>query len=262
MRIGFSKYHGTGNDFIIIDDRDEACSSLSGRGIRRLCDRRFGIGADGLILLRDPKGFDFRMIYYNSDGGEGTMCGNGGRCTVAFAKKLGLIGKSAKFEAIDGAHEASILEGGNISLGMQIVSGIHPSEEGYRLDTGSPHLVLFRRDIDLINVVEEGRRIRYSPPYMPDGINVNFVEETGEGIHVRTYERGVENETLSCGTGNVASAICTAFRSGTGTNAYRVRTAGGDLMVRFTRKGDEEFGDIRLEGPTAHVFDGTINLEE
>lgn len=262
MRIEFSKYHGTGNDFIIIDDRDRAFSSLTGQVIRKLCDRRFGIGADGLIFLREHEEFDFRMVYHNADGGEGTMCGNGGRCAVAFANRLKLIGASARFMTIDGLHEASVLSNGTISLGMNKVSGIQPAEEGYRLDTGSPHLVLFRRDIDLINVYEEGHRIRYSPPYMPGGINVNFVEEDGDGIHVRTYERGVENETLSCGTGNVASAVCNAFRSGNGQTGCRVRTAGGDVMVRFTRNGDEEFNDILLEGTAVHVFDGTINTEE
>ncbi len=260
MLVDFSKYQGTGNDFIIIDDRKGLLSSVSGQQISQLCDRRFGIGADGLVLIREHLELDFRMIYFNADGNEGSMCGNAGRCAVAFTKSLGMIQDTARMETFDGLHEASILQDGTISLGMKAVTQINASEDGYLLDTGSPHLVLFRSNIDLISVFDEGRKIRYSEPFMPSGVNINFVESSDNEIYVRTYERGVENETLSCGTGIVASAICSAFRTGTDKNSFPVRTKGGDLSVRFSRKGDTHFDDIRLEGPAGFVFEGKINI--
>jgi diaminopimelate epimerase len=260
MLLEFCKYQGTGNDFIVIDDRSELCSGLKGQQVSGLCNRRFGIGADGLVFIRRYPEVDFRMIYYNADGKEGSMCGNAGRCAVSFARKLGIIKNKAVMETYDGMHEAQILQDGTISLGMNPVNSIGAGEEGYLLDTGSPHLVLFKPGIDLVNVVEEGRRIRYSAPFMPDGINVNYVEPSDNELYVRTYERGVENETLSCGTGIVASAICSAFRTGTDKNSLRVRSRGGNLTVRFTRKGDTHFDDIRLEGPAEFVFEGTIDI--
>ena len=260
MLLEFCKYQGTGNDFIIIDDREELFSAVSGQQINQLCDRRFGIGADGLVLIRKHRELDFRMIYYNADGMEGTMCGNAGRCAVAFARSLGMIRDSARMETFDGIHEASILEDGTISLGMNAVTSIEASGDAWLLDTGSPHLVLFRSGIDLVNVFDEGRMIRYSEAYMPDGINVNFVETSDNEIYVRTYERGVENETLSCGTGIVAAVICSAFRTGTDKNSLLVRTKGGELRVGFSRKGDTHFDDIRLEGPAGLVFEGNINI--
>jgi len=260
MLLDFCKYQGTGNDFIIIDDREELFPSESGQKISQLCDRRFGIGADGLVLIRKHPELDFRMIYYNADGKEGSMCGNAGRCVVDFAKTLGMIKDSARMQTFDGIHEANILQDGNISLGMNPITTIDAVQDGYLLDTGSPHLVMFRSGIDLVNVFEEGRKIRYSEAFMPEGVNVNFAESVDNELYVRTYERGVENETLSCGTGIVAAVICSAFRTGTDNKSFPVRTKGGDLRVSFSRKGDTHFDDIRLEGPAGFVFEGKINL--
>ena len=258
----FYKYHGTGNDFIIFDDRGPASVSslLNQETIARLCERRLGIGADGLILIQKHPELDFRMVYFNSDGREGTMCGNGGRCAVAFARKAGIITDQATFESIDGVHTASVNEKEIILLSMQPVSSVKAWEAGYILDTGSPHYILFSENIDGINVAEEGRRIRYHEHFIPGGTNVNFVEHADNEIYVRTYERGVEEETLSCGTGIIASAICSAFRSGTDKNSYNVRTRGGKLRVHFDRTGDTGFSNIRLEGLAVFVFSGNIDL--
>jgi len=258
----FHKYHGTGNDFIIVDDRGSGTikNSLNREIISRLCDRHFGIGADGMILIQDHPELDFRMIYYNADGLESTMCGNGGRCAVAYARKAGIITNLAGFESIDGVHTAAVSKEQNIILSMQSVQSITAWATGYILDTGSPHFILFSDRIDGINVNEEGSRIRYQEHFKPAGINVDFVEYSGNELYVRTYERGVERETLSCGTGVVASAISAAWRTGTDKNSYSVRTKGGNLRVHFIRTGEMSFGNIMLEGPAVFVYSGIIEL--
>lgn len=255
----FYKYQGAGNDFILIDNRN----SLFDRGdvdlVRWLCDRRFGIGGDGLILLQQATGYDFEMVYFNADGREGSMCGNGGRCIVAFAKDRGIIGKTTDFLAVDGRHYAEINEEkGLVSLQMIDVDTVERDGQAYVLNTGSPHYVVLVDGLASFPVVNEGRRIRNSDRYRTAGINVNFVEVDGPGYHVRTYERGVEDETLACGTGATAVAVAMAAHEGIdGLRAVPVRVEGGDLTIRFRKDGDR-FTDVFLEGPARFVFKGKI----
>ncbi len=258
MTLKFSKYHGNGNDFIIIDNRKNIFPEQDHSFIRKLCDRNFGIGADGLMLLEEQSGYDFRMVYYNSDGREGSMCGNGGRCLVKFAKTLGIIIDSAIFAGIDGIHEAVIDKSGIIRLKMQDVYKTERDDNAYIIDTGSPHYVIFTDDIDAVNVVEKGRHIRYGEQYKQKGINVNFVERTGESIRIRTYERGVENETLSCGTGSVAAALAHVCDNNSREGSVTIETRGGPLEVSYKRD-KSSFSEIWLTGPATHVFDGKIN---
>lgn len=258
MSLRFEKYHGAGNDFILIDNRDHSFIP-SKEVISALCHRRLGIGADGLMLLEPSETLDFSMRYFNSDGGEGSMCGNGGRCITAFARQLGIISTDTRFEAIDGTHAARILsapgEPLRISLEMKDVGQIITGNDYYFLDTGSPHHVMFVKDLEHYDVVGEGRKIRYSKLY-PVGTNVDFAEFTEKGLFVRTYERGVEDETLSCGTGVTATALVFATLRNTDQTVSLI-TRGGNLSVQFRRNG-ESFTDIRLEGPVAHVFTGNI----
>ncbi|MEY4777733.1 MAG: hypothetical protein RIS13_481, partial [Bacteroidota bacterium] len=204
MEIKFYKYQGTGNDFVILDNRDGEYSGMSEEQVQFLCDRKFGIGADGLMLLETIEGFDFRMKYFNADGKEGSMCGNGGRCLVQFAKDMGISCSHYHFLAVDGPHEAEIDSKGLIRLKMQDVNAINLDGADKVLDTGSPHYIRFMDDLNHLDVFTEGRKIRYNNQYREKGINVNFVFRDNDGIRVRTYERGVENETLSCGTGVTA----------------------------------------------------------
>jgi len=256
MKIHFYKYEGTGNDFILIDNRNQTFEKGE-ELIRQICDRRFGVGADGLILLENNEKADFKMVYYNSDGRESTFCGNGGRCIVAFARFLGIIQDSTRFEAKDGIHEASV-KADSIRLKMRDVKDIKRRENGYELFTGSPHFVEFRGHVMQLDVKSEGRQIRTMVDWMPDGINVNFVEKKTDGIFVRTYERGVEDETLSCGTGVTASALIAAFD---GYNSpVNVETPGGFLQVEFERKGSYTYSDVFLTGPARLVFEGTIEI--
>jgi diaminopimelate epimerase len=259
LESGFSKYHGTGNDFIMIDDRDESFPLDKYLFVSHLCDRRLGIGADGLILLRNHPDLDFRMIYFNADGREGSLCGNGGRCAVAFAYKLGMCGVTARFQAIDGVHDAEVVRPDHIRLHMQPVSVVKRYEDHCILDTGSPHFCTFTSGLEEMDVYGSGRRIRYSEAYKEEGINVNFIQQEAENLFVRTYERGVENETYSCGTGVVASAICAALNDKTDKTAFRIRTLGGELSVSFRRTGPDTFDDIILEGPATFVFSGTLS---
>jgi diaminopimelate epimerase len=260
MKIAFHKYQGTGNDFILIDNRLGEYNSLSSTQIRQICDRRFGVGADGLMLLEEHDIQDFKMVYFNSDGSGSTMCGNGGRCIVAFAHKLGIIQNKTSFEAIDGQHDASIDENGNVSLKMSDVSNIEINEDHYYLNTGSPHYVQFVKDpIKNIDVFKQGRAIRYSERFATVGTNVNFVQLTNDGLFVRTYERGVENETYSCGTGVTASAISAAIETNTHEKAFNIETFGGKLRVMFNRNGNN-FNNIYLNGPATFVFEGTLYL--
>lgn len=259
MNIHFYKYHGTGNDFIIIDNRNNSVK-LSQQQVNFLCDRHFGIGADGLMLLELEDGVDFKMVYYNSDGNESTMCGNGGRCITAFAKKMGVVSNQATFIAIDGMHHADISDDGIVALGMQDVHEVNFSDDYAILDTGSPHYVKWTTDLDNCNVVNDGRNIRNKEQFQPKGINVNFVEQLSEGaIKVRTYERGVENETLSCGTGVTASAIA-SVKNKTGSFNISIDTPGGELAVSFTSKGTEGISEVVLHGPTKMVYEGDIEI--
>lgn len=260
MTFRFHKYHGTGNDFIIIDDRDEVFPVNDREAIARLCARHFGIGADGLILLRGNPG-KWEMVYFNSDGRESTMCGNGGRCLVAFAHSFGLAEKDFEFQAIDGPHQAKVLEDGRIELGMKDVESFDVQGDVYVLDTGSPHYVSFRSGVNDLKVKKEGAAIRYSAPYRDQGINVNFVEEMGaREILVRTYERGVEDETLSCGTGVTASALAVMIKNNySGASRVAISTPGGELSVKATWTGDR-FTDVRLIGPAVKVFEGSLQV--
>ena len=254
----FYKYHGTGNDFILFDNRDGKLM-FAKEQVASMCDRHFGIGADGLMLLEHAAGYDFRMVYYNSDGGESTMCGNGGRCMTAFAKSLGIIEKKAHFLAIDGDHTATINENGLISLHMQNVHEMN-IQEGYTiLNTGSPHYVQWVKDVTNVDVYHEGKTIRSQERFMPNGINVNFVQFHGAKLLIRTYERGVEDETLSCGTGVTAAAIA-ATCNGTGTFKTTIETPGGHLEVSFNKLTPESATDVVLTGPAAFVFKGEIEV--
>ncbi len=259
MKIEFFKYQGTGNDFIIIDDRQGKYSNLTRQQIEKICARRFGIGADGLILLQLQDGFDFKMKYYNADGNESTMCGNGGRCIVRFAAHLGVIENNTTFIAIDGPHEAVVLPD-IIQLKMQDVASIRNIDGAYILNTGSPHFVQPVEDVEEVNVFFEGKKIRNSEPFKKEGINVNFLQQIDNGIIVRTYERGVENETYSCGTGVVAAALTDAYiNEKEGNFETRVNTKGGVLSVRFS-KAEAKFVDVWLNGPAEKVFEGTIEI--
>jgi diaminopimelate epimerase len=262
MQIRFFKFHGAGNDFILIDHRKESVV-LDEKQIAFLCHRRFGIGADGLMLLQDSSDYDFRMRYYNSDGREGSMCGNGGRCIVAFADFLGIKKTEYVFEAIDGLHRAKILEHKapvwEVELQMLDVTEVEQRDNHFFLDTGSPHYVEFVEDVQKVDVVQRGKSIRYSDAYAPAGTNVNFISEQNGQIQIRTYERGVEDETLACGTGVTAAAIAVAVRKGDTHNEYVLKALGGDLKVRFERR-NQRFTNLWLTGPAAFVFAGEINL--
>lgn len=261
MQINFYKYQGAGNDFILIDNRENLIKNIDNQSVAKLCDRRFGIGGDGLMLLENEPGFDFKMVYYNADGNEGSMCGNGGRCIVAFAKQLGLIGNTTKFLATDGVHHAKISDSGNwVSLQMIDVADINKDGEAYVLNTGSPHYVKLTSNLEVKDVYNEGYAIRNNPTYKQDGINVNFVEKTDEGYFVRTFERGVENETYACGTGVTAVALAMAKHNHqTGSVTTPIKVLGGDLNIRFDYNG-ETFSNIFLEGPAELVFDGEIAI--
>jgi diaminopimelate epimerase len=256
LMMTFYKYHGTGNDFIIIDDRDNTIL-LTTEQVAALCHRRYGIGADGLMLLRSEPGYDFRMVYYNSDGGESTMCGNGGRCLVAFAARLGLISDGkASFIAIDGPHTATIADG-LVSLHMKDVDSMDIYGTHTILNTGSPHYVVWVDDVATADVYNEGKRIRYSAEFAPGGTNVNFVQRHNDKLSVRTYERGVEDETLSCGTGVTAAAIA-ATGTATGDFNSSITTPGGDLTVSFTKNGPTSAIHVILTGPAVFVYQGMV----
>lgn len=258
MEITFYKYQGTGNDFVMIDNRLQVFSKKNTKLIEKLCDRRFGIGADGLILLENDDLTDFRMVYYNSDGKESSMCGNGGRCIVAFAKKLGIINSSTTFIATDGLHKATIDEENIVSLQMIDVQEIK-SEDGYTfLNTGSPHHVEMVNNLNEYDVFHNGHRIRYSDLYGMTGSNVNFVEQISNNhFALRTYERGVEDETFSCGTGATAVAIAMNATGKTTENSINLDVKGGNLKVTFDKIGDI-YSNVFLIGPATFVFEGKI----
>jgi diaminopimelate epimerase len=264
VHLKFNKYQGAGNDFILIDNRENVVNELSTATVAQLCDRRFGIGGDGLMLLENLDGYDFKMVYYNADGNEGSMCGNGGRCIVAFAKHLGIITDTTKFLATDGEHYAKISEEGNwVSLQMIDVANVNRDGDAYVLNTGSPHFVKLTSDLEVKDVYNEGYAIRNNATYKTEGINVNFVEkqQEGNGYFVRTFERGVENETYACGTGVTAVALAMAKHNHQfGTISTPVKVLGGNLNIRFDYDG-EKFSNIFLEGPAELVYQGEITLK-
>ncbi len=255
MPFTFYKYQGTGNDFILIDNRSLIFPKNNTKLVAQMCDRKFGIGADGLILLESHAELDFTMVYYNSDGNLSSMCGNGGRCLVHFAHFLGIIKGEAKFEAVDGIHQATI-EGVTISLGMNDVRSIKTMDTYMFLNTGSPHHVQNVDEVLNFPVFEEGKRLR-NEIYGPDGANINFVTQIdANSFQVRTYERGVEDETLSCGTGVTAVGIAMYEKGATSSNSVRLLTPGGHLLVQF-EKGEHGYEQVRLIGPAQQVFKGT-----
>ncbi len=262
MKIQFYKYQGTGNDFIIFDNRKNELPSLTTDQVSFLCHRRFGIGADGVIFLNPHTHYDFEMKYYNSDGNEGSMCGNGGRCLIKFAYDLGIVKTTYKFIAFDGEHEASVTEKGLVALKMTDVNAIKEVGSDYILNTGSPHYIHMENSVKEMNVVKKGREIRYKPEFEKEGINVNFVEliQDSHKIKVRTYERGVEDETYSCGTGVTAAAIV-CYHNDEGFNQVQVETKGGKLSVEYDKEGNS-FKNIWLIGPAEQVFQGTIDLQK
>ncbi len=260
MKIEFYKFQGAGNDFILLDNRIKEYDSITEKQVHLMCDRHFGIGADGLMLLNEKEGFDFEMIYYNSDGKEGSMCGNGGRCIVKFASKLGIKKRNYLFSATDGIHEAIMNLEKEVRLKMNDVNQVDFSLNRYVLNTGSPHYVTYVPDIEVVNVVDEGRRIRNSKDFAENGINVNFVQTlSDDSIYVRTYERGVEDETLSCGTGITAAALVSAHNDN-GFNRVEIKTKGGKLDVEFDKVSDTQFKNIWLCGPAEFVFKGEMEF--
>lgn len=256
----FYKYQGTGNDFVMIDNRDLTFPKNSQELIRHLCDRRFGIGADGLILLENHETTDFKMVYYNADGNESTMCGNGGRCLVSFAKALNVINDTCNFLAIDGMHYATIDLDGIVSLQMKNVSKIDYENNRIFLDTGSPHDVVIVNDVSTIDVKSAGATIRYSDLYKETGCNINFVTQiSDDSFQIRTYERGVEDETLSCGTGATAVAIAMNALGNTESNNIKIKVQGGQLEVSF-KVIDGRYEEVFLKGPAMLVFKGEIDV--
>jgi diaminopimelate epimerase len=261
VKIRFYKYQGAGNDFILVDNRKNIVNHHDPKLISHLCDRRFGIGGDGIMFLQDKPGYDFEMIYYNADGQPSSMCGNGGRCIVAFAKFLGVIDTETNFLAVDGPHYAKISANGDwVSLQMIDVSEISKDKDAYVLDTGSPHYIEMATGLKDKNVYRDGYAIRNNDTYKAKGINVNFVEPLNDGYFVRTFERGVEDETFACGTGVTAVALAMAKHNHqTGKLNTPIKVLGGDLNIRFETDGTN-FSNIFLEGPAVKVFEGEVEI--
>lgn len=244
----------------MVDNREDLFPKNNAALIKSLCDRRFGIGADGLVLLENDNSADFKMVYYNADGNQSSMCGNGGRCIAAFARKLGIIESQASFRAADGMHHASISEDGTVSLQMKDVDGVKIEKDYVFLDTGSPHHVQLVGGLKNFPVKEKGSEIRYGKLYGPGGANVNFVYQNGtDTFSVRTYERGVEDETLSCGTGATAAAIAMRALGIAASSHIKLHVEGGELEVSFSEK-DGKYADVLLKGPATFVFKGTVEL--
>ena len=260
MQLEFYKYQGAGNDFVMIDNRSGFFPKENTQLIAHLCDRRFGIGGDGLILLENDSDTDFKMVYYNSDGNQSSMCGNGGRCLVAFAKDLEVIENETTFIATDGLHHASFEDNGLVSLQMIDVPAIDIKNDYSFLNTGSPHHVQMVEDLEHYNVKENGAAIRYGELYGAAGSNINFVKKIDDTtFRLRTYERGVEDETLACGTGATAVAIAMNATGQTNATAINVNVEGGKLVVSFD-KNENGFTNVFLKGPAEFVFKGTIEV--
>ncbi|MFK7749705.1 MAG: diaminopimelate epimerase [Kordia sp.] len=257
MTLSFYKYQGTGNDFVLVDNRQDIFPKNDTKLVHHLCDRKFGVGADGLILLENDADYDFKMVYYNADGNESSMCGNGGRCIVAFANFLGVIQQETTFIAIDGKHYATI-DGDQVHLQMQDVVNIEDHADYVFLNTGSPHHVTFKDELEKFDIKKEGAAIRYGAPYYEEGSNVNFVKKLSDTeFRVRTYERGVEDETLSCGTGVTAVALAMHHLQETSANEVVLQVEGGRLEVSFERD-QTSYKNIFLKGKATQVFKGEI----
>jgi len=256
VKLEFYKYQGTGNDFVVVDNR-EGVFPKSIELVQKLCNRRFAIGSDGLILIENHDEWDFNMVFYNPDGSQ-SFCGNGSRCAVTVAKDLGIIDDSATFNSTDGYHEAEIKDG-IVSLKMHDVNGVEQGEGFWFINTGSPHYVAYKESIDDLDVIEQGSAVRCNDRFKSEGTNVNFVMKTDSGIAIRTYERGVEGETLSCGTGVTAAALSYAAQLADQAGEIKVKAVGGQLSVRY-QKTDSGFKEIFLIGPAEFVFRGTIEI--
>jgi len=261
VKVHFYKYQGAGNDFILVDNRENTINHHNVKLIAHLCNRRFGIGGDGIMFLQNKAGYDFEMVYYNADGQPSSMCGNGGRCIVAFAKFLGIIKNETDFLAVDGPHHARISENGDwVSLQMIDVNEVNKDGDAYVLNTGSPHYITLADNLEHKDVYTEGHAIRNNETYRANGINVNFVEKTDNGYFVRTFERGVEDETYACGTGVTAVALAMAkHHNQTGAIETPIKVLGGDLNIRFNYDG-HAFTHIFLEGPAVMVFEGEVEI--
>lgn len=256
MNLTFYKYQGTGNDFVMVDNRTKIFPKSKTDKISEICDRHFGIGADGLILIENDTTFDFKMIYYNADGSQ-TFCGNGARCAVAFAKQLGIIKEKTNFTAVDGPHFAEI-NNDMVSLQMIDVDEIKVNKNAVFAYTGTQHHVELVNELENYPVFVNGKKIRNS--YNSPGANVNFVQQINENtFRVRTYEKGVEDETLACGTGVTAVAIAMHKTKRTKSNSVSLPVEGGFLEVSFTEnKGI--YTNVFLTGPAEFVFTGKIAL--
>jgi len=260
MKVSFYKFQGTGNDFVMIDNRVTGIE-LTKDQIHFLTDRKFGIGADGVILLSNKSGYDFEMTYFNPDGSN-TFCGNGGRCAVQFASTVGIKKDKYLFAGIDGDHQAVITDTGWVNLKMKNVNGMKKMYDDWLINTGVPHYVKYVDDVKNLQVVEKGKKIRYSPEFISEGVNVNFAQKVSDSdIFVRTYERGVEDETLSCGTGVTAAALVAAHNEN-GFNRVEVETLGGHLAVEYDKIGEDRFDNIWLCGPAVRVFKGEVEIPE
>lgn len=259
LKIPFYKYHGTGNDFVIIDNRS-AEYNLSDEQIVHICDRRFGIGSDGLILIQNHPTLDFEMVFYNPDASQ-SFCGNGSRCAVVFAKTLGLFNSETKFLSTDGEHEANLLENGWVSLRMHDVNEHEWIGNDLLLNTGSPHYLIQKKWDDSFDIVSEARAIRYNDRFAKEGVNVNYIHVKDDVLNIRTYERGVENETLSCGTGVTAAALGNHLfnKQGDGQFSTNIQSQGGRLKVKFNYHNGT-FSDILLQGPAQFVFEGSVDV--
>ena len=263
MSLTFYKYQGTGNDFIMLNGIEHpACLDLNKKQVERLCDRRFGIGADGLIILSASDKADFKMIYFNSDGGESTMCGNGGRCIAQFAFDQNIVSSKMIFEAVDGLHDA-IVNGADKTVELQMIDVAEYSQldkDTFVMNTGSPHYVKFDEDFEAIEIVEFGRQVRYSESFAQEGINVNLSNYANHTLHVKTYERGVEDETYSCGTGVTAAALCASKYHDLDGDVINVQSKGGSLRIKYEKNGNG-FKNIWLCGPATFVFTGSVNVD-
>jgi diaminopimelate epimerase len=257
LKQAFYKYHGAGNDFIMIDNRDGHFDKTNLQLVRFLCHRHFGVGSDGLILLENHPELDFTMVFYNPDGSQ-SFCGNGSRCAMAFAKRLGMIENTCTFLSTDGVHKGEYISDDEIHLNMHDVTHVEIGDDYCSLNTGSPHYIRFVDDIEHVDVYAEGKKIRHNERFKQEGVNVNFVQRLDDtSIAIRTYERGVENETLACGTGIVAAALASRLKYTTSTH-INVKARGGDLLVKFDAKTTNHFINVWLVGPAVFVFEGKV----
>ena len=260
MDFQFDKYQGAGNDFIILDDRTQKFPSNDYDRIKWLCNRNFGIGADGFILIRASEKVDFKMVYFNANGRGGSLCGNGSRCAVAFCRANDIIGLNTTFEARDGLLKAVIDQEGLVCLEMNDIDSITNNGDSMFIDTGSPHHLEFVSDVLAVNVKTKGAKIRHAAPYFEAGSNVNFIEKINEeDFKIRTYERGIEDETLACGTGAIAAAIGAHSSGQTKLYGINIHALGGVLRVEFSTNSDQ-YQNVKLIGPAVQVFSGTIRV--